>query len=146
MVITDAATKQEEKAGFVMNGSNAEYIKQAIADAGGKWNDGFYYTALCKVPKKDRKISGEELRNWLPILHKEIEILNPPVIIACGSEIARMLVPDMKGPITEMAGKVVYNKDLDANIVIGITPGMIWIDPSKQELMTKVFETALDLL
>lgn len=146
MVIFDAATKQEEKAGAIMHGSNADYIKHAIDEAGGKWNAGFYYTALCKVPKKDKKLTGEEMRNWMPILKKEIEILQPPVIVACGSEIARLLIPDLKGAITELAGKVVYNKELDCNIVVGITPGMLWVDPSKAPILTKVFETALELI
>lgn len=146
MVITDAATKQEEKAGAMMHGSNADYIKAAIEEAGGKWNNGFYYTSMVKVPKKDKKISGEEQRAWLPILEKEIEILQPPVIIACGSEVARWLIPDMKGPITELAGKVVYNKALDANIVVGINPGMVWVDPTKAETLQRVFEVALELL
>lgn len=146
MVITDAVTKQEEKAGTMMNGSNADYVKQAIEEAGGKWNNGFYYTALCKVPKREKRLTGEEQRTWLPLLRKEIEVLQPPVIIACGTEIARLLIPDLKGPITDLAGKVVYNKELDANIVVGINPGMIWIDPAKADILQKVFETALELI
>lgn len=145
MVITDAVTKQEEKAGTMMNGSNADYIKAAIEEAGGKWNKGYYYTALAKVPKSDKKLTAEELRNWKPLLDKEIEIMRPPIIVAMGSEIARLLIPDLKGPITELAGKVVYNKDLDANIVVGMTPGMIYVKPETADIMTKVFEVVREL-
>ncbi|WEU67337.1 AAA family ATPase [Xanthomonas phage JGB6] len=121
MVITDAATKQEEKAGTMMNGSNADYIKHAIEEAGGKWNQGYYYTAWCKVPKRDKKLTAEEMKQWTPLLKTEIGIIGAPVIVAMGSEIARHFVPDMKGPVTDHVGKVVYNKELDANIVIGMT-------------------------
>jgi len=145
MVITDAATKQEEKSGAFMNGSNADYVREAIEETGGKWNKGFYYTALCKVPKKDKKLSSKEIADWKPLLMKEIEIIQPPVILALGSEIARMLVPDLKGPIKELAGKVVYNKDLDANIVIGITPGMVYVDETAMDLLIKAFDTVREL-
>lgn len=146
MVITDAATKWEEKAGRVMEGDTAGYIKEAIAEAGGKWNNGYYYTTLCKAPKKDKKLSAEELRNWMPILKKEIEVIQPPIIVAMGPEVARMLVSDIKGPWSDYAGKVIYNKELDANVVMGITPGMIYIDASKTEVLNKVFEVTEELM
>ncbi len=145
MVITDAATKQEEKSGAFMNGSNADYVREAVEETGGKWNKGFYYTALCKVPKKDKRLTTKEISDWKPLLMKEIEIIQPPIIIALGSETARMLVPDLKGPIKELAGKVVYNKELDANIVIGINPGMIYVDESSMELLVKTFDTVREL-
>jgi DNA polymerase-3 subunit alpha len=146
MVITDAVTKQEEKAGRMMEGSNADYVKKAIEDAGGSWKSGFYYTALVKVPKSEKKLTAEEVRNWLPLLRKEIAILQPPVIIAAGSEIARILLPDLKGPIKDLAGKVVYSKELDANVVVAINPGMIWMDPSTADILQHAFEQALQLL
>lgn len=145
MVITDAATKQEEKSGAFMNGSNADYVREAVEETGGKWNKGFYYTALVKVPKKDKRLTTKEISDWKPLLMKEIEIIQPPIIIALGSETARMLVPDLKGPIKELAGKVVYNKELDANIVIGINPGMIYVDESSMELLVKTFDTVREL-
>ena len=129
-----------------MNGQTADYVKQAIEEAGGKWNNGYYYTALCKAPKKDKRLTTEEMRQWGPILRKEIDLLKPPIIVALGTEIARFLLPDLKGPITELAGKVYYSKDLDANIVVGINPGMIWVDSSKQDLLQVVFEVVQDLM
>lgn len=146
MVITDAANKWEEKAGRVMEGDMATYVKDAITEAGGKWNQGYYYTTLCKAPKKGQRLSAEEVRNWMPILKKELEIIQPPVIVALGPEVARMFVPDMKGPWSDYAGKVVYNKELDANVVLGITPGAIWVDSSKADVMKKVFEVTEELI
>jgi len=146
VVITDAATKHEEKAGAMMNGSNADYIKRSIEEAGLKWNNGFYYTTLCKVPKKEKRLTSEEMRAWAPILRKELDILNPAIIVCLGSEISRHMVPDLKGSIMELAGTVVYDRENDANIVLGISPGMIWVDPSKSELMDKTFETVAELL
>ncbi len=146
MVITDAANKQEEKAGVAMEGQTADYVKQAISNAGMKWNQGFYYTSLIKVPTKGKIITAAERAEWVKILQTEITIINPPIIIALGGDVARLLLPGIKGGIVELAKKVVYSKDVDANIVIGINPAMIWIDPSKQELLQEIFEIAADLM
>jgi DNA polymerase-3 subunit alpha len=77
---------------------------------------------------------------------EEIAAVKPPLIVACGSEIARVLLPDLTGPVADSVGKVVYSKELDANILVGLTPGMIYVDPSKMELLVKAFQQALELM
>lgn len=146
MVITDAANPQEEKAGVMMEGQTADFVKRAMDAAGLKWNSGFYYTALTKVPTKGKVFTAAERAAWVAILQKEIEIINPPLIIALGGDVARLLLPGIKGGIMELANKVVYSKDLDANILIGINPAMVWIDPGKLDILQEVFETAANLM
>ena len=57
----------------------------------------------------------------------------------------------MKGSITDNAGMLVYKKadeglNNDCNIVVGLTPGMIFYDPSKQEVLDDVFRQVAEML
>jgi DNA polymerase III subunit alpha len=45
-----------------------------------------------------------------------------------------------------MAGKVIYSKKYDANVVIGFSPGEIYHDPDKQQNMNEVFASVADCL
>jgi DNA polymerase-3 subunit alpha len=50
------------------------------------------------------------------------------------------------GKASDAAGKVVYSKTLDANLVIGFNPGELYYQPEKQEQLNAVFATVVDLL
>lgn len=146
MVIMDCPTWSDEKAGKAMESDNADFIKEAMEEAGLVWNRDGYFTFFVKVPKFGKRLSNEELEKWKPLLMQEIGIINPPIIVALGAETARLLCPDEKGGTTELAGKVVYHKALDANVVIGISPGSVWLDGSKQALMNRAFSEAAQLI
>ncbi len=77
--------------------------------------------------------------------NREMELLNPPVIVALGSVVARELCPDERGGIQDLNGKVVFDKERDASIVLAISPGQVWHDPSKQTLLDEAFARAAEL-
>lgn len=88
MLVFDAPTWQEERAGKMLEGSAADVVKEALKGVGLRANDG-YYTALCKVAKEKgaKTITNQQILDGGEFLKKEIEILKPPVIIAgtrCG--------------------------------------------------------------
>ena len=146
MVILDCPTWADEKAGRIMDADNADFIKEAMSEAGLNWSSDAYYTFCVKVPKFGRRLSNEEIEKWKPLLFKEIQIINPPIIVVLGSETFRVLCPDEKSSFSESAGKVLYRKDLDANVVVGISPGSVWMDGTKQATMNLAFEKATELL
>jgi len=74
-----------------------------------------------------------------------MDLLKPPVIVALGSVVARDMCPDERGGIQELNGKVIYNKTRDASIVVAISPGMIYHDPSKQTLLNEAIVKAAEL-
>jgi DNA polymerase-3 subunit alpha len=66
--------------------------------------------------------------------------------VLLGSITVRHFIPDFKGKASDMAGKVIYSKKYDANIVIGFSPGEIYHDPDKQTNMNEVFSAVADML
>lgn len=137
MVVMDAPTIGEEKAGQMTMHESFQSVSAALR-AVGMDRQSAYWTSLVKRPKSGKQLTAEELTAFGPLLDREIEILKPPLILLLGSASARYFFKDMKGAITEHIGKVRYCPALDANLVIGFAPGMIFHDPSKQDLMDEV--------
>jgi DNA polymerase-3 subunit alpha len=147
MVVFDAPTWEEEKAGQMLEGSGAQVIKEALKGVGLKTQDG-YYTALSKVAKEKgaKALTNQQILDGGEFLKREIEILKPPVIIAMGSNATRWFSPGLKGSATDLAGKVIFDAKLDASIIFGLNPGMIYHDASKISLVEAVFDSLYTLL
>lgn len=147
MMVFDSPNWKEEKAGKMMEGEGAEYIRAALKDAGLKSSDG-YYTSLVKSmkPKDAKTLSNEQISGCGKWLNMEIEALKPAVIVTMGGNAARFFAPGVKGSPTDLAGTVVFNKELDASIIFGINPGSLYHDPSKIKYIELVAERLATLL
>ncbi len=147
MMVFDTPTWQEEKAGKMMEGGGSDLVKALLADRGLKFSSG-YYTALVKSakPKAQKVLSNEQINGCEGFLKREIELLKPPVIVAMGSNAIRWFSPGMKGTPSDLAGKAIYNKDLDATIIFGLNPGMVHHDPSKASLIELAFDKLAEVL
>ena len=147
MLVFDSPNWKEERAGKMLEGDAALVVKSALKDVGLKPGDG-YYTSLVKSvkPKEAKMLTNEMINGCSQWLKKEIEILRPPVIIAMGSNAVRYFSPGIKGTPADLAGKVVYDAELDASIVFGINPGSLFHDPSKITLVQKTFAALGELL
>jgi DNA polymerase-3 subunit alpha len=145
MVITDCPNAGEEKQGSFAFGESFTPIQTALAEAGLSRADG-YWTGLIKRPKFGKQVDADEIREFLPFLRREIEALKPPLILLLGSSVARQFFPELKGAIIEHAGKVIHNKEMDCNFVIGFAPGMIWFDPDKQETLNGIFAQVAEMI
>lgn len=147
MLVFDSPNWKEERAGKMLEGDAADVVKAALKGVGLKASDG-YYTSLVKAIKaKDQKaISNSQITGCEKWLKEEISILKPPVIIAMGSNAVRWFSPGIKGSPSDLAGKVIFNAEMDASIIFGINPGSIFFDPSKITLVETVFERLGELL
>lgn len=145
MAIFDAPGRTDELNKQVASGDSFGAVAEALFEAGLDRTDG-YFTALCKRVKAGSMLTGAEIDTYAPFLAREIQTLKPPLIITLGSNASRHLVPSIKGNVLDYAGKVFYNRELDANILIGFTPGMIHFDPEKQTLLNDVFALAARLI
>lgn len=151
MVVFDGPGYHDEQAGkFATAGMDA--VEQALDFAGLEIGDA-YWTGLCKTPKKkgEKLYSPEMIHEYKELLDKEVQILNPQVVLCLGTNSARHFFPGMKGSITEHAGKILYQKatdglDNDRNIIIGITPGMIYFDGTKQIMLDEAFGVISEML
>lgn len=146
MIISDGPTNEEASVQtFGASLSGASPVIEALENAGLSKAD-CYWTGLIKKQKAGKQPSAEEIDTWKPYLVREIKAIEPPVIVLLGSTVVRHFYPDWKGKASDEAGKIIYDKDLDANIVIGFSPGEIYFDPDKQANMNDVFTSVAELL
>lgn len=144
-VVTDSPNWSEEQGGKMMVGKASKNLKSAISTAGLGAGNG-YYTSLVKSPKSEKQLTNEQINGCSGYLSREIEILKPAVIVALGSATIRYFVPDAKGGIMDLTGKVVFVPELDASVVFGINPMMVCFDPGKQNDLDETFEKVRELL
>lgn len=145
MVITDCPNFGEEQAMSMLEGTASNYLKTALAANGFSAKDG-YFTSLVKAQKDAKQLANEQINACAGFLKREIEIVKPPIIVACGGAAIRNLVPGVKGGFAELAGQVHYSPELDANIVFGINPMMVYPDPSRQSMLNDVFKKVAELV
>lgn len=145
VVITDAPTNGEEKIGQFAYSDSFQSIATALSEAGLARADA-YWTGMLKTPKSGKEISTDELREFLPYLDRELEVLKPTVVLLLGNNVARHFIKDLKGAVVDHAGKVVYDKERDCNLVVGFNPGQIWFDPDKQEVLNAVFAQIAEMI
>jgi DNA polymerase-3 subunit alpha len=146
MVVFDSPGWQEEKAGKMLEGDAAEYLKAALKDAGLSPNDG-YYTSLVKSqrPKGSKALTTEQINGCSGHLQQEIQVLKPPVILAMGAATAKFFAPTFKGNTSELTGKVIFDPKLDASIVFGINPAQVVFDGTKIALLQTVASKTADI-
>ena len=147
MMVFDSPDYKEGNAGKMLESDTGAYVKSALKDAGLSVNDG-YFTSLVKAPKVkgSKGLANEMINGCSDYLRKEIEILKPPVIIAMGSNAVKFFVPNIKGAPADYSGKVIFNQELDANIVLGINPSSLHFDGSRIIQLQKVCEVISNIV
>jgi len=145
MIISDAPTSSDENAGVMGLSMASTTVSEALNEAGLTLAD-VYWTSLLKRPKRDKIITANEIALYDPYLEREIELLQPQVVILLGSQTVRHFIPDFKGKVSDRDGHVVYNARYDCNLVVGFSPGEIYHDSDKQANMNDVFLKVAELL
>lgn len=145
MIISDAPGAEEEGNGMIGFARSNNAVLSAMQDADFAMPD-VYWTALIKRPKRGGQITSEEIAAYKPYLMREIEILKPTVIVTLGSVVTREFLPALRGKVSDVAGDCIYFKDLDANVVLGFSPGQIWHNPEMQDQMNKIFQVVKELI
>lgn len=147
MLITDSPTFGEDANGKMVEGLGSDYLKEAIK-AGGLTIADFYVTTLVKSkrPKGVKQLTNEQINACSGFLDKEIEILRPQLILACGSATIRHLLKGVKGSADELIGYAEYDAARDCTIVCGMSPQMIYIKPEKQGVLNDVLKQVAEIL
>lgn len=122
------------------------YMAEPMRDAGVSLDD-VAWTYVMRRPKRkgEKHFPSAEVKQSLPFLKNEIEILKPPVILLLGPNAIKSFFPDIKGA-AEHIGRKTYSADLDATVIIGFSPSQIYFDEEKKEPLKKLFEEAQKLL
>jgi DNA polymerase-3 subunit alpha len=146
MMVFDSPNYSEDDKGEMMAGDASKYTKEALKSAGLQISDG-YYTALVKSKKpKGGKLDNDMINGCSDFLRREVELLKPAVIVAMGSASIRHFAPDVKGGWAELLGQSYYDAKLDATVLFGMNPSMVYMDSSKQRLVDQVAKQLFDLV
>ena len=145
MVVCDYPTWQEEKKDRLMEGDAADYVKLAIKEMGLSVSNG-YYTTLVKSKKSEKMLTNEQINGCSKFIEREVELVKPSVIVALGSASVKYFLPGLKMSPTEMAGKVVYVPERDAQVVCGISPASVAFDPSKFDILAETFRKVSEIV
>jgi len=153
MAVADGPASTEAKARKMTQGKSFSTLQEILDDLGMDVNDG-YWTSLCKIPKTEgeKVYSHAQIAANAPLLRRELEILKPQVVLTLGTAAMRFFEPKMKGGCQDNAGKIIYRPETapgardDFNLVIGITPGMLYFDPSRSELLVNALQTVKEMV
>lgn len=145
MVVTDCPTWEEEKKNELLEGKTGALIKAAIKEAGLSVAHG-YYTTLVKAVKEGKFLTPAQITACSGFIAREIEIVKPPIIVALGGSTIKHFVPGHKGSVAGLAGQSIFNKDVDANIVLGMNPAAILFNEDKMDELIATFKTVAEIL
>lgn len=151
MIVFDCPSSQEEEENmmFMSKPSRRPFALERVQESLDENDirvDEAYWTALIKRPKGGKQVSPAEIKLYAPFFQKELDVVKPPIIVLLGATTVRSFIPDFKGKASEEAGKIVYDRNLDANLVLGFSPGEIWHDPDKQIKLNEVFASVKSLM
>ena len=144
VVITDKPSYFEIQDLKSMAKKSSSYVLTALKEAGLKQSEG-YYTQLVKTMPVDKNPSREEIAEHGEYLKRELDLLNPPLVILAGTKAIRYFFPESKGSAEELSRTVEYDKNKDRNYMFCINPQMIYIKPEKQDLLNTVFHDVAEL-
>jgi uracil-DNA glycosylase family 4 len=120
MIIGEAPGSHEDKTGKPFVGAAGKYMQAAI-DKLGLTRD-VYITNIIKCrPPGNRDPSPQEKANCYPYLQKQIELIDPKVIITIGRHSFSSLIPDHQLKITKEEGKI-FHYETNQNTIIPVIP------------------------
>ena len=104
MFIGEAPGADEDAQGRPFVGRAGKLLDKIITACGLKRSDVFIGNILKCRPPENRDPTAEEIISCLPYLQRQIEIINPEVIVALGAHAARTLLNTNK-PIGQLRGQ-----------------------------------------
>jgi len=145
MVVLEDPAPKEVGYGRMMAPRCREEVLRALRASDLSPND-CYFTTTQKARRAEKQpINPDHVSQCLPYLLEEIELLKPAVILALGTKTLRAINPDLKGNAQDLNGQIVWMPKLNAALVCGISPGMIYFNPEAQEELDHAFEVTASL-
>lgn len=94
--IGEAPGKQEDEQGLPFVGASGRFLNEMLAAAGMERND-VYITNIVKYrPPNNRDPLPEEKREFWPYLMRQLEIIQPKVVITLGRHSGECFIPDLR--------------------------------------------------
>jgi len=129
MVIFDAPLWSDEIEGKLLSGKPYLSWTTAAHRLGLDHADVYYTTLMKFVKEKDGQFETTDIGKCSEYLLREIDVLNPPVIVTMGSLVTRLVADDSKKKPAELAGKSIYDPKNDRTVIYGFNQGMLFFKP-----------------
>ncbi len=103
--IGEAPGKAEDEQGLPFVGASGKFLNEMLAAAGMDRSD-VYITNIVKYrPPNNRDPSKQEKQAFLPYLLRQLEIINPKVIVTLGRHSMEFFIPEAR--ISEVHGQAI---------------------------------------
>lgn len=106
--IGEAPGKQEDLSGLPFVGASGKFLNEMLAQAGLERGDVYITNVVKYRPPNNRDPKPAEKQAFLPYLLRQLEIIDPKVIITLGRHSMEYFLPDAK--IGEIHGHAVHKE------------------------------------
>jgi len=147
MFIGEAPGKNEAKKGRPFCGSAGQILNELLEKIELKRESVYITNILKDRPPANRDPQPEEITSYTPFLDRQIEIIQPKIIVALGRFAAHYLLNkfglgDKIQPITALQGKIfkAHSKHGEIQIIPFLHPASAIYDPRKKEILFNHFK------
>lgn len=143
VLIGEAPGKWEDEKGIPFVGAAGKELDRALEEAGIERND-IYITNVVKCrPPGNRNPKSDEIETCNPYLKKQLEIINPSVLVFMGN-IPLSLATGNPSGITKKRGKIM--KYLSFTVIPTFHPAYITRNPASHQILVSDFKKASSLV
>lgn len=134
MLIGEAPGEEEAKSGLPFVGNSGRLLNKYLEEAEIA-RDTVYVTNVLKTrPPGNRKPNSSEIRQALPFLERQIQLVKPKIMVCLGSTAVQAII-DPKARITELRGTWVERGSLI--IMPTFHPSAVFRDEEKRQLLKR---------
>jgi len=147
LFVGEAPGAQEDQQGEPFVGRSGDVLDDALRDRGLDRTDVRITNCVRCRPPDNRDPKKAELENCRPHLHREIELVDPAVIVTLGKVPSEHLL-DRSVAVTSEAGELADARidGTPRRILVCVHPAATLYDPSQQETFEAALDTAVDLI
>ena len=131
LFIGDAPSADENHFGTLLAGHANALLLQVMEEVGINRSDVAFSNVVACFPLTDRAPSNAEIKKCSAFLSKEIEIVNPDLIVTLGGVALKVLYPEL-GVVSKVRGLFYDLPDLNCKILPMYHPGYILKSPMER--------------
>lgn len=143
LLIGEAPGAKEAETGRPFVGNSGRLLDKYLEKAGISREEAYVTNVLKIRPPGNRTPRASEVKEALPILLRQIELIDPAILVCLGS-IAVQSIVDPKAKITEMRGT--WQEKDGIRIMPTYHPSAVFRDENKRELLKQDIFTAASAL
>ncbi len=142
VLVGEAPGAEEDKQGIPFVGRAGKKLNEILMRAGIRREGVYILNTLKCRPPRNRDPEEKEIKSCFPYFEKQIEILNPKVIVALG-RFAAYVLTGRNIAVTKERGLVYEYKKIP--VVITLHPSRVLQNPREEELLLKDLKIAKEI-